>query len=255
MKSIWIVAQNTLKEIIRDRILYGLIIFAGFLVVAGLLLGELSYAEQERVMTDLGLVGVEFGCCMLAIFVGSSLVWRELEKQTVLLLISKPVKRSHFLIGKFLGLGMVLVLVDVMISIFLAVMCKIYGQVHWPQFILCQGGILLESLFLLSVTLFFGVFSRPVLTSIFALSIWFLGHGINDLHFFSEKSKNPILKTMGLAVAQVFPNLEYFNFKEAVIYGDPITGFSIQRAVAIWAAWFVILLISSIWIFDRRDFI
>src|ERR1700722_1799171 len=120
MRTIFVVAKNTVKEIVRDRVLYGLVLFAAFLVIVGLLLGELSYDEQERIITDLGLVGVEIGCCMLAVFVGSSLVWREIEKQTVLLLISKPVKRSYFLAGKFLGLCIVLILVDVLVSLFLA---------------------------------------------------------------------------------------------------------------------------------------
>ena len=121
-----------------------------------------------------------------------------------------------------MGLCLVLILVDILVSLFLGVMCKIYGQVHWPQFFVCQFAILLESLLLLSATLFFGVFCRPALTTLFSLSVWVLGHGINDLHYFSEKSQNPYLKNLGLGVARVFPNLEYFNFKEAVVYGDPI---------------------------------
>jgi len=255
MRVILVVARNTIKEIIRDRVLYGLVLFAGILVLVGLLLGGLSYDEQARIITDLGLVAVEIGCCMLAIFVGSSLVWREIEKQTVLLLISKPMKRSQFLIGKFIGLGSVLVLVDILISLFLALMCKVYGNVHWYQFFVSQLGILLESLLLLSISLFFGVFCRPTLTILFTLSAWMVGHGINDLHYFSEKSNNQAMKVVGLAISRIFPNLDYFNFKEAVIYGDPIGGFLIGRAFGIFAAWVTLLLISSIWIFNKRDFI
>lgn len=255
MRVVLVVARNTIKEIIRDRILYGLVLLAAILVLVGLLLGGLSFDEQARIITDLGLVGVEIGCCMLAIFVGSSLVWREIEKQTVLLLISKPMRRSQFLLGKFIGLGAVLVLVDVLISLFLAIMCRIYGEVHWHQFFISQVGILLESLLLLSISLFFGVFCRPALTILFSLSIWIVGHGINDLHYFSDKSRNGTLKVVGLAFSRVFPNLDYFNFKEAVVYGDPIGGFLMTRAFGIFVAWFIILLVSSIWIFNKRDFI
>jgi Cu-processing system permease protein len=255
MRVVFVIASNTIKEIIRDRVLYGLILFAAILVLVGLLLGGLSFDEQSRIITDLGLVAVEIGCCMLAIFVGSTLVWREIEKQTVLLLISKPMTRSQFLLGKFIGLGAVLILVDILISVFLALMCKIYGDVHWYQFFVSQLGILLESLLLLSVSLFFGVFCRPTLTILFSLSAWIVGHGINDLHYFTNKSLSLPIKTIGTAFSRVFPNLDYFNFKEAVIYGDPIGTFLIGRAFGIFAAWFILLLISSIWIFNRRDFI
>lgn len=255
MRVVSVVAFNTIKEIIRDRVLYGLVILAGLLVLTGLLLGGLSYDEQARIITDMGLVAVELGCCMLAVFVGSSLVWREIEKQTVLLLISKPLSRAQFLIGKFLGLTLVLILVDVVISVFLAIMCKFFGQVYWYQFCVSQIGILLESLLLLSVSLFFGVFCRPALTIVFTLCVWLVGHGVNDLHYFSEKNRTPFLKVMGLGISRVFPNLNYFNFREAVIYGDPISSFMITRAFGIWFAWFVILLVGSIWIFNKRDFI
>jgi len=254
MRSVWVVAQNTVKEVLRDRILYGILVLAVFLVGLSLLLGDLSFTEQERIITDLGLVAVQLSCCMLAVFVGSSLVWREIEKQTVLLLISKPVRRSQFLLGKFLGLGAVVVLADVLVSLVLALVCSFYGVIHWQQFIAAQGGILMESFFLLSLTIFFGVFARPTLTTIFVLAIWVAGHGVNDIHYFSEKSRSEVLKSAGLAFTRVFPNLDLFNFKEAVIYGDAIPAYALGRAGVLCLAWFVIFLIGAIWIFDRRDF-
>ena len=255
MTSIKIVAFNTVREILRDRILYGLMIFAVLLVFLSLLLGGLSFAQQERIITDLGLVAVEFGCCMLAIFVGSSLVFREIEKQTILLLISKPMTRSQFLLGKFAGLTSVLLLVDLLVSGFLALICHQYGEVHWPSFLISQVGVLFESMFLLSVVIFFGTFAKPVLTTIYSLGIWLVGHSINDLHYFSEKSNSPFLKNFGLAFSRIFPNLDYFNFREAALYGDPIPHYIIGRAVVLWLAWFTILIIGSIWIFNRRDFV
>jgi Cu-processing system permease protein len=254
MRTSLIVAVNTVKEIIRDRVLYGLIVFAVLLVFVSMLLGGLSFDEQARIITDLGLVSVQLGCGMLAVFVGSSLVYREIEKQTVLTLLSKPVSRSSFLLGKFVGLGLVIVIVDIFISLFLAMVCSQFGVVHWNQFLVSSLGVLLESLFLLSVALFFGVFCRPILTTIFTLSVWLVGHGVNDMHFFSERSKSPLLKELGTTLAKIFPNLDYFNFKEAVVYGDAVAAGSVNRALILWVAWFLILLVSSIWIFEKRDF-
>ena len=154
MKKIWIIAVNTSKEVFRDRILYGLVIFAVLLVFVSLLLGELSFAEQARIITDMGLLAAQLGCAMLAVFVGSSLVWRELEKQTVLTLLSKPVSRAKFLAGKFVGLTIVLIVTDLLISGLLGFILHFFGKVFWYQFFICQAGILLESLLLLSFTIF-----------------------------------------------------------------------------------------------------
>lgn len=255
MRNIAIVASNTLREILRDRVLYGLLLLVFTLVLFSLLIGDLSFAQQEKIITDFGLVAVDFGCCMLAIFVGSSLVFRELEKQTILLLISKPVKRSAFIVGKFIGLGIVLIIVDVGVSAFLSLICYRYGTVNWTPFVISQVGILLESLLLLAFALFFGTFARPTMTAIFTFFVWILGHGMNDLHYFSGRSTSGLTKVVGAGVSRVFPNLEYFNFREAVVYNDPIGAHLITRGLVVWAAWFAILLISTIWIFDRRDFI
>ena len=255
MNAVKVVALNTVREILRDRILYGLLLFAILLVFLSLLMGGLSFAQQERIITDLGLVAVEFGCCMLAIFVGSSLVFREIEKQTILLLISKPMTRSQFLLGKFAGLTTVLILVDLLVSAFLALVCKQFGEVHWPQFIVSQAGVLLESMVLLSVVIFFGTFAKPVLTTIYSMGIWLVGHSINDLQYFSQKSSSVFMKNFGSVFSRIFPNLALFNFREAALYGDPIPHVMILKAVVLWAAWFVILLISSIWVFNRRDFV
>jgi Cu-processing system permease protein len=254
MKLILVVAGNTMKEILRDRVLYGLVLFAVGLVAASLLLGELSLFEQSRIITDFGLVAAQLGCGMLAIFIGSSLVWREMEKQTILTLLSKPVSRSVFILGKFLGLACVILLVDILISTFLALVCSSYGEVNWSQFVIAEAGVFAESLFLLSSALFFGVFCRPVMTTLFTLSVWLVGHGVNDLHYFSEKSKNQILKTLGLGVSKIFPNLENFNFKEAALYGDQIATQTLIQVGSIWMAWLAVLLIASIWIFEKRDF-
>ncbi|MDZ4677826.1 MAG: ABC transporter permease subunit [Oligoflexia bacterium] len=254
MNAAFLVASNTMREILRDRILYGLILFAIGVVALSVFLGELSLFEQSRIITDFGLVAAQLGCGTLAIFIGSSLVWREIEKQTILTLLSKPVSRSTFIIGKFLGLSCVILLVDVLVSLFLAFICSQYGQVFWTQFIISAFGVFAESLFLLSTAIFFGVFCRPVLTTLFTLSVWLVGHGVNDLHYFSEKSKNVVLKNFGLGFSRIFPNLENFNFKEAVLYGDAITNQTLLNVSSLWLAWIAILLVVSIWIFEKRDF-
>jgi Cu-processing system permease protein len=255
MTRTFVIASNTAREIFRDRILYGLLIFAVLLIFMSLLLGELSFSEQARIITDMGLVAAELGCGMLAIFIGSSLVWRELERQTVLTLLSKPVKRTEFLIGKFLGLAWVLLIVDILISLFLAMICLFFGKLNLGPFIVSELGVLAESLLLLSMTLFFGVFCRPILTTLFTLCMWLLGHGTDDLYFFANKSHNTVLHYIGIFASRVIPNLNAFTFKEAVVYGDVIPQVDIIKALILWIAWSAILLISASLIFKKRDFI
>src|SRR4051812_6925954 len=107
MHILWVIAKNTFREIIRDRILYGLHIFAILLIGFSLVLGELSFAEQTRISINFGLAGIHLSAITLSIFIGSSLVAKEIEKQTILTLLARPVSRLQFLVGKYLGLIMV----------------------------------------------------------------------------------------------------------------------------------------------------
>lgn len=255
MRTAFVVAKNTFKEIIRDRILYGLLVVTGLLIFIAFLLGGLSFAEQAKIITDLGLAAAQISCVMLAVFVGGSLVWREIDKQTVLTLLSKPVTRTQFIFGKVLGLGFVLLLMDVLISSVLAVIFKLYGEVHWYQFVICQVMVTFESLLILCFAVFFGVFSKPVMTVIFTLCCWLIGRGIPDLYFFSQKSQSPLLKSLGYWISSLFPNLILFDFKTHVVYGDPIEWPALQSAMLVWLGAVMILLTSANMIFRKRDFI
>jgi Cu-processing system permease protein len=254
MKKTFIIAFNTSREIFRDRVLYALVVLAVLLVLASLVLGELSFAEQSKIITDMGVMASELGCCMLAIFVGSSLVWREIEKQTVLTLLSKPVSRTQFLMGKFLGLAFVLLVVDILISLFLVGICIFFGKLNFTPFIFTQIGILEESFILLAMTLFFGVFCRPILTTVFTLCVWVLGHTVDDLYFFSSKSKDPIFNHLGRFIAKILPNFNSLTFKEAVTYGDVIPTSQVVNGLLLFILWSSVLLLAASLIFRRRDF-
>src|SRR5436305_70886 len=104
MRAIYVIAVNTFHEIIRDRILYGILVFALLLIGISLALGQLSFAEQSRISANFGFTGIHLAAAILAIFIGSSLVSREIEKRTIMTLLVRPLSRTQFIIGKFLGL-------------------------------------------------------------------------------------------------------------------------------------------------------
>ena len=254
MKSIWLVAKNTLKEILRDRILYGLVILGLFLIMSSLLLGELSFAEQGRIVTNMGLVAAEISCSLLAIFIGSSLVYKEIERQTILTILSKPVTRTQFLLGKVLGLTLVIVLVDILISGFLALICSQYGTVHWTQFVWTQTGVMFESFLTLLVALFFGVFCKPTLGAVYTFSFWIIAHIMSDFNYFVQKNSNPIVTFVGSALYRAIPNFQKFQFKEAVIYGDLLEYVHLKSMFFTTLGWSILLLALTDRIFRTRDF-
>ena len=104
MNRILAIAINTFREAVRDRVLYGVFAFAVAVLVFTLALAELSLEQQERVVMDLGLASISFFGVVIAVFLGSSLLYKEIEKKTLYVILPKPIHRWEFLVGKFLGI-------------------------------------------------------------------------------------------------------------------------------------------------------
>ena len=103
-----IVAINTFREAVRDRVLYNLIVFALMMMGASVLVGEISIGISRLVIINLGLSAISIFGLVMAIFIGVGLVYKEMEKRTLYSLLAKPVRRWEFLVGKFGGLVLTL---------------------------------------------------------------------------------------------------------------------------------------------------
>src|SRR6195256_1484759 len=108
------IARNAFREAVRDRVLYNLVLFALLLIAAAIFLGELSGGQEAKITSDLGLSAILLFGVFIAIFVGVGLVYKEIERRTVYAIFAKPVGRGEFLIGKYLGLCLTL-LVNVLV--------------------------------------------------------------------------------------------------------------------------------------------
>ncbi|HJZ88493.1 MAG TPA: ABC transporter permease subunit, partial [Polyangia bacterium] len=120
---LWAIARNTFREAARDKILYSLLFFAILIILFAVVLGQLSLHEEARLVLDVGLGGISLFSVLIAIFVGASLVYKELDRKTVFTIIPKPLHRHEFILGKFVGMTLVLaVLMAIMSAVLVAVL-------------------------------------------------------------------------------------------------------------------------------------
>src|ERR1700693_1808442 len=165
-----IVAVNTFREAVRDRVLYNLIVFALMMIGASVLVGEISIGISRLVIINLGLSAISIFGLVMAVFIGVGLVYKEMEKRTLYSLLAKPVRRWEFLIGKFGGLLLTLVVNTAFMTLGLAA-ALYYVSHHFERsdvtILIAIYFILLELGLITALALFFSCFSSPMLSILF----------------------------------------------------------------------------------------
>lgn len=246
-------AVNTYREVIRDRILYSLILFAFMLIGLSLALGQLSFAEQTRISANFGMTAIHLCAVALAVFVGSNLVYKEIEKKTIMTILVRPINRLQFIFGKAMGLAFVILTMLAGLSLILGLVFWGLGQPINLRFVLVLLGILAESLVLLGFTLVFSMITKPLLVVCFSLGIFLIGHWQNSLQFFAEKDEGGTLKALSWVIGHFLPNFERLNWKALVLYDSPLELGAKAAALGNAVAWFALCVWISTLLFMRKD--
>ncbi|MEQ8958952.1 MAG: ABC transporter permease [Coleofasciculus sp. C2-GNP5-27] len=252
---IWTIATNGFQEVIRDRIFYVIGFFALLLVVALPLLREVAATTEDKIFLDLGLATIGLLGVLVAIFVGTGLINKEIEKRTVLVLIPKPISRAELIIGKHLGLvGVLAVLIIAMTAIYLALLS--FNGINYPlaSLLISELYQFLELSLIVAVALMFGVFTSSILATLLTFGIYLMGHLSRDVLELGKLSENATIETITQGLFLVLPDLSGLNLKNEAVYGLlPSSGILLKNAA--YAVFYTILLLAiAILIFSRREF-
>jgi ABC-type transport system involved in multi-copper enzyme maturation permease subunit len=252
---IWVIASNGFREVIRDRVLYLIGLFALLLVFALRLLPEVAATTEDKIFLDLGLAAINALGVIIAVFVGTGLVNKEIEKRTVLVLIPKPLSRIELIIGKHLGLTAVLaVLTFAMTVIYLLLLS--FSQIQYPL-----GSILVSTLYLLlqlslitAVALMFGVFTSSLLATLLSFGVYLMGNLSPDLVQLGNLSRNSSIQALTQGLYLVLPDLSRLNLKNDAIYGLLPSPLTLLGNGLYGLLYTVLILAIAILIFSRREF-
>lgn len=253
MKKVFIISKTTLQEMIREKLFIVVIFIAAVLFGISILLGALSFSEQQRILANLGFTAIEVASVGIALFAGAFLISKEVEKQTLLLVLARPISRDQFIMGKVSG---ILALNTLLVFALGMVLYVLLGAA--PSFlnmITILLSIWFEALIALSLVIFFSVVVRPVLALLMALGILILGAWIPDLQFFAEKSKDVLFVQAVKVVTWVTPNLFRFNWKSYYFLELGLEGQDIIWMVAHSMGWALIVFVFSCLIFRRKDIV
>jgi len=249
------IAANTFREAVRDRVLYNLIAFALLMSGGAILVGQISLDIERLVVVNLGLTAVSLFGVVIAIFIGIGLVAKEIDKRTLYTVLSRPVRRWEFIVGKFFGLVGTLVVNAVLmaIGVFAALF---YVSHHFTRpdgwLLVALYFIILEFLVVTSLALLFSSFSTPLMSAIFAFSLFVIGSFAEDLRGFAMMAKG-LPHWFAMAAAYLVPNLSALNVISSVAHGEAIAG-RLVLYNTIYALFYTAMAISgAVLIFEHRN--
>lgn len=255
LKNTITIARNTFREAVRDRVLYNLVVFVLLITASAIFLGELTGGQEARTIVNLGLSAMLLFGAFISIFVGVSLVSKEIERRTVYSILSKPIGRGEFIVGKYLGLCLTLLVNVVIMGIGVSLALLYVGGGNlafsiWGAICL----IFFELTILTGVAILFSSFSSPALSALLAFLVFIIGHFSQSLRDFAQNLGSETAKIFFNFLYYFLPNLSNYSFITNAAHGDvPPSGFFIT-AIVYAIVYNAILIAAAVLIFSRRNF-
>ncbi len=260
IKVIKAIALNTFRETVRDRVLYAIVIFALLATLAGVIFGQLSADQDLRILEDLGLSVITLFGGVIAVFVGTTLVFKEIDRRTIFLIVTKPIARWEFVTGKFFGLALCVLVTNFAMGLF-------FLGVIWMQTANLNAALPLfyalslvyvELVLVIAMATFFSTFCTPLMSMIFTSGLWTVGHlsfSFDMLRKLGHEHGSKSTEILAMALHNTMPDLAKLtvirsNFMDNVYVSGEVIGYLILYI----AAYVVLLLTLSTLIAERREF-
>ena len=266
MRAILVVASGVFRDSIRDRIAYGLVFFALLMISASFLLAQLTAGQDVKIIKDLGLAASSAIGVLLGVFFGIGLVTKEVERRSVYALLSKPVTRSQFIAGKYLGLVVTLL---INLAVMTVALYLVLGYLHWtatpelrqawetpaadPRLLKAVALIGVELMVVTAIAMFFSTFSSPLLATACTLALYVIGHFGADLKNLESIVQSRTVAAIGRGIYYLLPNLTRLDVKAEVVHGVAVSGGDMMMASLSSGLYIAVLVTGSAWIFARRD--
>lgn len=247
------IAVHTFKEAVRDRILVMFLVFALVLMASSTVLSWLTVGSEIKIVTDLGLAALSIFGALMAVFIGITLVHKEVEKKTIYAVLAKPVRRWEFLVGKYLGLMLTLAVVTGLMAVFYL------GMVWWkggsapthlvPAIVLTY----LELSIITAVAIVFSSVATPMLAAVFTVALYVVGHMSSGLAGFLDYVSSPLARLVVNGLYYGLPDLEVFNVRSQVVYELPVSAGYMLDACAYAGSYTAGMLTLAVLLFRRKD--
>jgi len=253
MQKVWALAHNTFREAVRDKILYSILFFAIGVIALSLVMQEITVGDRDKVVRSVAQGSIAAFGSIISMFLGISLVWKEVERKTVYTILSKPISRWMFVLGKYLGMMMTLTVVVVVMVLVYTVLLSIQQTVP-PVIVYVSAFMLIVELMLLtSWATLFSTYSAPTTAAAFTLAIFAIGHLADDIWLYGNQLENPAGQSVARVLYWLLPNFEMFNIRDYAVHELPIPWDQVVGGSVYGLFYTAAVLGLAMVVFERRD--
>lgn len=254
MKNIFSVARYTYLEMVRNKILYILLFFSFFIIGLGIIITQMTMGNPQDIISDIGLGTTEIFLTVTSVFIGVSLVRRELTLKTLHPLFARPVSRAEYMLGKFFGIEITLFVLTLVMSVIFMVLLSFYGGFsRFFTFIPAIYTIFIQTSMVTAVAVFCSTLAEPAVAAMLSVSFYIIGTiSYNLVHFITKNTSESVVKLV-TTVRYILPDFHYFNIKNNLVYGTGIDKISLTSATFYSLAWIVILLALAVVFFNKKE--
>jgi Cu-processing system permease protein len=256
MSRIVIVARNTFREAVRDRVLYNLVFFALLMIASAVVVGQISMGIETVVMVSLGLSAISLIGLLIAVFTGVGLVSKEIEKRTLHAVLAKPLRRWEFLVGKFSGLVLTLTVNTAAMAggLFMAMLFVRHSLVSSDAVVLVAVYLILLKLGLVvALAMMFSCFTSPLLAILFTGGLYIAGLFVSELRSLQSTQLNSQAQKLFSVLSYLLPNFGNYDVMGAAAHGRPIPGGLVVHVTMYTVLYSAIVLTTAAVIFSRKD--
>jgi Cu-processing system permease protein len=254
MRKVLGIARYTFIEIFRNKVYYVLLLFAATLLGVTLLLGALGGEQHDRMIIDFGMMCIEYFSLLVAVFAAVTLVLEEMESRTLYLILSRPVARYQFILGRYFGMLFVLTATYALMAgghiglmlgqqivpdrwYFLGIFCS------WEKIVLITA-----------IGMTFSLFATSMVSAVaFTFFFWVMGHFSSEMRFLAAKSNKPLVTSLFNIFYYLAPNFQLLNVRDLPSSGQAGMGW-IGPAVGYGVSYSIVCLSAAVLLFRKKEF-
>lgn len=253
MRTTWVIARNTIQEAIRRKILNIILIFGMVSIGASKFFSYLSPGEENKFIMDFSMGSILFFGMLISIFLGASLIPDEIERKTIFTILSKPVDRLEFIMGKFIGTIITVFLNTLLMGLTFLIVYFVKQHTIQPNAIKAIVLIFFELMVLSSLTIALSVIFSSSFNIVFSFFLYFIGQASGSFEHLQEHADSPVVASVLKVTYLIVPHLDDFDVRQALIMDNPVTAFYMGKVI-LYAFMYmaVAVLLGYLFFYDRE---